>query len=473
MRILMVSAEAYPLASTGGLAGVVGSLPGALERAGHRLAVAMPFYGGMEPPGGVEWLPGSFRTFSGEEFGVARTLLPGTDCPVFLIGRSPLFDREGLYGPRPGRVWPDNSLRFAFFCRSVLPLLERVFAADVVHCHDWHAGLAPAYLRGSDRAVVTTVHNLAFQGRFPYSQYEVTGLPRELYTPEGIELWGSFSFLKAAIVYADMVTTVSPTYAREIQTPGMGHGLDGVLRSRSDRLRGILNGIDYRAWDPASDPALARPYSADSISGRRECAGRLRREMGIADRFDVVAGMVGRLTAQKGVDLLLEAAPRLLDRGVGLAVLGTGDSGLEEALLDLRGRYPQGVGVRIDYDDALARRIFAGSDLFVMPSRFEPCGLGQMMAMRYGAVPVVRATGGLADTVSDVGHDPDGNGFSFGPAGAPALERAVLRAANMRRSRRWPWLVKRCMRVDSSWSGRAGEYVSVYREARMRRRGEL
>ena len=465
MRILMVSAEAYPLASTGGLAGVVGSLPAALAGAGHRVAVAMPFYGGIELPGEPELLPGSFRTSMGEEFGVARTFLPGTDCPVFLVSRGPLFDRDGLYGPRPGEDWPDNSLRFAFFCRSVLPLLERAFPADVVHCHDWHAGLVPAYLRHSSTATVTTIHNLAFQGRFPHSEYHVTGLSPELYTPEGIELWGSFSFLKAGIVWADMVTTVSPTYAEEIQTPGMGHGLDGVLRSRSDSLEGVLNGIDYESWDPSSDPVLEAEYSAESLAERRRCAGWLRREMGIGDGVDVLAGMVGRLTSQKGVDLVLEAAPRLMDEGVGLVVLGTGRRELEEGMRDLEERFPGRVAIRIDYDDILARRIFAGSDLFLMPSRFEPCGLGQMMAMRYGAVPVVRATGGLADTVTDLGDDPRGNGFSFGPASAPALESAVLRAAEVRRSRRWPWLVKRCMRQDSSWSGRSGAYVDIYRRA--------
>ena len=465
----MVSAEVYPFASTGGLAGVVGSLPRALDRAGHQVAVAMPFYGGMDT-GDIEWLPQRFRTATGERFGVARTTLPQSRCPVYLISRDPLFDRKGLYGPRPGEDWPDNALRFAFFCRAARVVLERVFPADVVHCHDWHAGLLPAYLRQSGAATVTTVHNLAFQGRFPPSQYGVTALPWDLYTPDGLEFWDSFSFLKAGIVYSDMVTTVSPTYAREIQTPGMGHGLDGVLRSRADSLEGVLNGIDYNLYDPRRDPAIACSYSAEAMRERAGCAEELRREMGIFEGADVLAGMVSRLTPQKGVDLLLEAAPRLVDAGVGIAVLGTGDRELEEGLTELALRFPRKVSVVIDYDDRLARRIFAGADVFLMPSRFEPCGLGQMMAMRYGAVPVVRATGGLADTVVDVGEDPAGNGFTFETAGAPDLERAVMRAAEARRRRRsWPWLVKRCLATDSSWKGRVGAYMEVYRKAIERR----
>jgi starch synthase len=471
MRVLMVSAEAYPLASTGGLAGVVGALPGALERAGHRAAVVMPFYGGMEPPEGYRWLSGGLATSAGEQFGIAETRLPGSDCPVYLVSRSPLFDRRGLYGPSPDEAWPDNALRFAFLCRAAVTVLREVFETDVVHCHDWHSGLVPAYLRDTQVPTVTTVHNLAFQGRFPRSDYPAAGLPDSLYTPEGVEFWESWSFLKAGIVYSDVVTTVSPTYAAEIQTPGMGHGLDGVLRSRADSLVGILNGIDFRDRDPADDPAIPCSFSAGAVGGRRRCAAALRREMGISADPALLAGVVSRLTGQKGVDLLLDAAGELVSRGVGLAVLGTGEERLEEGLRELGRRFEGMVGVRIDYDDGLARRIFAGSDVFLMPSRFEPCGLGQMMAMRYGSVPVVRSTGGLADTVEDVSGGSRGTGFTFEAATAPALEKAVLRALRERRTRRWPWLVKRCMAADSSWDARVGDYVEVYRRAAEERGG--
>lgn len=465
MRILMVSAEAYPLASTGGLAGVVGALPGALQRSGHEVAVVMPFYGGMEPPDGFSWLSGRFFTAAGEEFGIARTRLPGTDCAVYLVSRSPLFDRRGLYGPTPSEEWPDNALRFAFLCRAAVTVLNEVFEADVVHCHDWHAGLVPAYLRDTAVPTVTTIHNLAFQGRFPRSEYSVAGLPESLYSPEGVELWGNWSFLKTAIFYSDMVTTVSPTYADEIQTPGMGHGLDGMLRARSASLAGILNGIDFGDRDPSCDPRIPCRFETGAIEARKECAKALRGEMGISAKPELLAGVVSRLTAQKGVDLLLDAAAELVSHGVALAVLGTGEESLEEGLQRLRRRFGDMVGVRIDYDDALARRIFAGSDVFLMPSRFEPCGLGQMMAMRYGSVPVVRRTGGLADTVEDVAAGSGGTGFTFEAATAPALERAVLRALELRQTRRWPWLVKRCMAVDNSWDARAAGYVDAYRQA--------
>lgn len=465
MRILFAASEAHPYASTGGLAGVAGSLPGALAENGHSVSLVMPFYGSVRKPDDLEWVDHGLVTSAGETFGLARTVHPELGFTVYLVSREEYFARDGVYGPGPGSSYPDNSARFSFFCRAVAALSQGLpESPDVVHCHDWQTGLVPVYLRNAIRpATVFTIHNLHFQGNFPAEEYGCTRLPWALFNMEGLEFYGSFSYLKAGIVFADRITTVSETYAREIQTPEFGEGLEGVLSRRSDRLSGILNGIDYSVWNPLSDPALARGYSADSISPRHECREELLEITGIT-RAGPVAGMVSRLTGQKGLDLLFPLMGTLADEGMNFVILGTGEKSYQDTLAGLQAGYPGRVSAIFTYDDRMARKIFAGSDLLLMPSRFEPCGLAQMMGMRYGAVPLVRWTGGLRDTVTDVSQG--GCGFVFHRTDPEELLKTLRRAGDLyNRRNRWSWLIKKCMRQDNSWRSRIGPYREVYEKA--------
>ncbi len=472
MRVLVASAEVSPLASTGGLGGVAGSLPGALAGAGVDASVITPFYASTRDRG-HEWLPRPLRTDMGEEFGVAVTELPGSGARAYLVARDELFDRPGIYGPDDSSAYPDNDERFAFLCRAIVAFVRRSRRRwDLVHCNDWQTGLVAAMLRGAPSpAVLTTIHNLGFKGLFPASRYHVTGLPPELLSIDGLEFHGRMSYLKAGLVFSDLLTTVSPTYAREILTPEYGEGMEGVLQGRRDRLVGILNGIDFDRWDPATDPHIASPYDSGCISGKHRCRLDLARTLGLEPRGSMIAGMVSRLTRQKGIDLVVSAAGRLIAGGVSLAVLGTGERRLMEALSELKAACPGRVGLALTYDERMARKVFAGSDALLMPSRFEPCGLAQMMAMRYGTVPVVRRTGGLADTVTDVMQG--GVGFVFDGADPSELAGAVRRASRHHARRRmWPWLAKRCMRVDSSWRRSASRYREAYERALRLRREE-
>ncbi|MBD3278580.1 MAG: glycogen synthase GlgA [Candidatus Aegiribacteria sp.] len=469
MRIMFAASEAYPFISTGGLAGVTGSLPAALQRLGHDVSLVMPLYSEARVPENSTWRDAGFSTYTGEKFGVLESRLPGTSVPVYFVSKNEYFNRPGIYGPDDASAYGDNSERFSFFCRAVTALADvPEMAPDVLHCHDWQTGLVPAYIRQSIRpACVFTIHNLRYQGCFPEDEYTVTLLPRSLYTMYGLEFYGEFSFLKAGIVFCDRITTVSPTYAREIQTPEYGEGMDGILRANSYRLSGILNGIDYSVWDPAADDAIPFNYNAAGIPPRRR-GRRLFLEERCLDPSRFTVGVVSRLTRQKGLDLLFPVAEDLFERGINLVVLGTGEKVYMDALRKLEQDHPDCVSISLTYDEKLARRMFAGCDVIVMPSRFEPCGLAQMMAMRYGAVPVVRKTGGLADTVSD--FDEGGTGFVFQRNDPAELLKNLCRAANLyNRGNRWPWLVKKCMEQDNSWDSRAGLYAGVYEDALSRR----
>jgi starch synthase len=481
MRIVFLAPEMSPLAKVGGLADVVGSLPGALRALGHEVSVVLPGYPAalgagypVESLGREVAVPLDGEVVRG---GVLRCEAGGV--PVYLLDQPSFFRRQGIYG-EGGSDYRDNAERFGWFC---LAALELVRAADlrpeVLHLHDWQTALAavlvkegpPRARRGPRPGLLFTIHNLAYQGRFDPALLESLGLSESLFHPEGLEFYGLVNLLKGGIVYSDLVSTVSPTYAREIQTAEYGHGLEGVLAGRSAELHGVLNGIAPEIWDPARDEALPASYSAEEPEGKRRCKDHLQRRLGLERRRGrVICGAVGRFDPQKGFDLIAEAAPGLVARGLQLAVLGAGHPWVAEGLRRLAVEHPGSVSVTEGFDEALARRIYAGSDLFLMPSRYEPCGLGQMIALRYGALPVVHRTGGLADSIVDLLEDGEkGNGFVFDCEKPKALLQATLRGAETWRSApRRRKLIRRAMSCDFSWESSARTYETLYREAARR-----
>lgn len=473
MKVLFAASEAAPFAKTGGLADVAGSLPRALAALGHDVRLVMPRYRAADVERyGLRHVATFYVPLSvwKERCSVFQGTL-GPKVTAYFIHKDIYFDRPELYRTAQAD-YPDNAERFSFFSRAVLELCSALrFAPDIIHCNDWQTGLVPLYLKtfyhgaplGTAKTVFT-IHNLGYQGIFRRDDLRLTGLPPELFTPEGVEFWGNVNFLKAGLISADAITTVSETYSREILTPEYGHGLDGVLRKRSADLSGIVNGIDTGDWNPARDPALPRTYSAGRLGGKAACKIALLRRTGLPDTEEPVVGMVTRLTAQKGLDILLDAIPRILQSGCRLIILGSGDEQYHRLLSDSARAHPDRMRLHLSYDDALARLIYAGSDMFLMPSRYEPCGLGQLIALRYGAVPVVRAVGGLADTVME--YRPragTGTGFRFTDYGAKALVAALQRALAAYRNRAaWLQIVRRGMGQDFSWKRSAKEYERLY-----------
>jgi starch synthase len=472
MNVLFCVSEAVPLAKTGGLGDVGGALPAALAQLGCEVRVVLPRYRGVDlsrwrRAGALEVAVGD-RTV---EVVLWDGAMPDTGVPVWLVDQPHLFDREGLYGTG-GADYPDNLARFACLCRAALAWTARQpWRPDLVHCHDWQTALIPPLVAcGQFPPVPTllTVHNLAYQGIFPPEQFSLTGLPPEMFSVRGLEFWGRVNVLKGGLIFATMLSTVSPTYAREIQTPEMGAGLDGVLRERSADLVGILNGVDYRVWDPAHDPHLPARYTPDDLSGKKVCKEHLQREMGLDVRADApLVGLVSRLVEQKGIDLVVAASGDILALGAQMVILGTGDPRFERALVDLARREPRRVGVRIGFDEALAHRIEAGADLFLMPSRYEPSGLNQLYSLRYGTVPVVRRTGGLADSIVDATPQAleagTATGFVFDDYSPQALRDAVARALRaFRDPALWRRLQRAGMSADFSWQAVARRYRQLY-----------
>jgi starch synthase len=474
LDIVHVASECEPFAKTGGLADVVGALPHALARAGHKVTVIIPGYRtalDKAPDAQVSGTPieiptpvGSYRL---EPLAVKRA-----GVEVILLRCDELFDRTGLYGAR-GRDYSDNALRFALFARAAAAIVRLgAHRPHILHAHDWQAGLAVALVatarpRPSRPRTVFTIHNLAYQGVYDGRIFPVTGLPEEAYSVAGVEYYGDVGYLKAGLVYADALTTVSPTYAREIQTAELGRGLDGVLRARAKTLRGIVNGIDAGAWNPATDETLPARYTKDDLAPRREVKKALLAELGLdADLGAPLVGMVARLDPQKGFDLVVDAAPELVALGARLAILGTGDPALEQRIAELARRFPGKVAARLAFDNGLAHRFYAGCDLSLVPSRFEPCGLNQLYSMRYGSVPVVRRTGGLADTVEDADASLErGTGFAFGPATVPGFLEACRRAFAAYGDRpRFEAIQRRGMMRDDSWDLSARDYIRLYEE---------
>lgn len=494
MNIVFVSSEVVPLAKTGGLADVCGALPVELARRGHRVAVVMPAYRDcfrktlpLTDTRHRFHIPIGQRIVSGE---LLETRLPHSDVPVFLVQQPEYYDRPALYG-EGGQDYRDNCERFVFLNRAALETV-RYFEqpVDVIHCHDWQTGLIPAYLnieyrhaRGySQIASVFTIHNLAYQGCFWHWDMLLTGLDWKYFNWRQLEFYGQLSLLKSGLIFSDALTTVSPNYAREIQEAEQGCGLEGVLRERRDILAGIVNGVDYGIWNPATDPHLPRHYDATSwAAGKAACKAALQQELGLPqDPFVPVIGLVGRLADQKGWDLVRQVMEWWLPGEYAQwVVLGTGQPEYHELLAKLAAAHPHQVAARLQFDEGLAHRIEAASDLFVMPSRYEPCGLNQLYSLKYGAVPVVRATGGLADTVVDATAESiaggTATGFRFDSYDAVALERALRKAVQTYRYDRglWEQLVQTGMRQDWSWSRSADEYLQVYEQAVERKRRSL
>jgi starch synthase len=475
VSVLSVASEIYPIIKTGGLADVVGALPSALKAEAIETRTLVPGY-----PAVTGALEGAHQVLDLPNFhgGPAR-LLSGNCAGIdlFVLDATHLFARPGNpYVSPDGVDWPDNAFRFAALGRVAADIGQGsipAFVPDIVHAHDWQAGLTHAYLHYSDRprpGTVMTVHNLAYQGQFPRELLSELGLPPASFNIDGVEYYGSIGFLKAGLRFADRITTVSPTYALEIQRRQEGMGLDGLLRGRSDRLSGILNGIDTSVWNPATDSQLASCFDADGLANRTPNKATLQRRLGLRVAPDAfLLGVISRLSWQKGLDLLLEALPAILDQPIQIALLGSGDPDLQDRYRAAAEANPDQVGVLLGYDEGLAHLIQAGADALVVPSRFEPCGLTQLCALRYGAIPIVSRVGGLADTVVDA-DEPRiaggaATGIKFGPVTTEHLTEAISRAhALFRNSSVWSQLQRNGMAVDVSWRNRASRYADLYRQ---------
>ncbi len=489
MRIAFASSEVVPFSKTGGLADVAAALPKALADAGHEVLIAAPYFPQeyaklpAESAPALEPVSLTLSVAVGQHHVPGRllkTTLPGSSVTVYLIDQPDYFDRPGLYGDNSGD-YRDNCERFVFYCRAVQQLLEELeFHPDVLHANDWQTGLLPALLKveGHEHpalkqtATVFTIHNLAFQGQFWHWDMLLTGLDWQYFNWRQMEFFGNLNLLKTGVMFADLITTVSPTYAREIQTPEFGCGLNGVLSSRRDDLIGILNGVDDGVWNPRTDPRLPQNYNVFTVdSGKAACKAALQQAFGLPLRPEVpLLGLVSRLTGQKGLDLIIGCLPELLKLDVQLVFLGKGEAGYETALKHWKREYSAKLACEIGYDEDKAHLIEAGSDIFLMPSQYEPCGLNQMYSLMYGTVPIVRAVGGLADSVTDASEgnlaNSTANGFTFHEYRSDVLFRQICRALGLFLDRKtWHQLQRTGMERDWSWKRSAREYLSVYQRA--------
>jgi len=479
MKVLHVASEVAPYSKTGGLADVAAGLPSARSDLGIQVKVLSPLYACVRKAapdlGSVKRrLRLSSRQGELEARLYHHRIRPGLS--FHFVERDEFYDRSHLYGTSVGDYF-DNADRFLFLNHAALQACRAVrFRPDIIHCHDWQTGLIPALMKSAQMRdpywrkarTVFTIHNLAYQGIFPPEYMTLSGLPPELFHFEGLEFYGFMNFLKGGIVCSDRITTVSPRYAREILTPEFGHGLDGALLRHKARLSGILNGVDYTDWNPASDPHIERRYTPRDLSGKSVCKRDLLSRFGLSDRPEIpVIGMVTRLAEQKGLDLLVEAAGDIAGIGMRMIILGRGDERYEIAVKSLARRFPGRIAVRLDFDPVLAHKIEAGADLFLMPSRFEPCGLNQMYSLKYGTIPIVHAVGGLDDTIK--AFDPEtgkGNGFKFASYSVPALVGEVRRAAKLfRRRDQWERMIGNAMRADFSWIKPARRFLRLYEHA--------
>lgn len=466
MKILMVASEATPFSKTGGLADVIGALPAALKYQGHDVAVVTPAYRGNQYPGPLREVYRNQHISLGRGYNVDLYETVERDIPFYLVDCPELFDRAGLYG-EGGSDYPDNAIRFAVFSMAALAVARQLFRPQVIHCHDWQSALVPVYIRQFFQGdphllgikLVFTIHNLGYQGLFPASVLPEIGIDPKLFTPDYLEFYGQLNLLKGGIVFSDIITTVSRGYAREIQTPEYGFGLENLLRTRANRLTGIVNGVDYVEWNPETDPYIAQNYSIEDLSGKLACKRALLTEFGLpADAPErPLIGIVSRFADQKGFDLIAQIAGELSGMEMCMCVLGSGEERYETMFRRLAQAFPHIFAVHIGYDNALAHRIEAGADMFLMPSRYEPCGLNQIYSLRYGTIPIVRATGGLDDTI-----DAE-TGFKFSEYAGWALFGGIEAALVAYQDRhQWTEMMKRAMQKDFSWTASAREYARVY-----------
>lgn len=481
LKILLASPEVVPFAKIGGLADVAGSLPKALatvsnDNLGNDVRVVMPHYKQIEGARyrmdfPIQFGPRTETVIIREASIEAQLQGEHRVIPVYLVDNHHYYYRDNIYG------YPDDAERFTFFCRALLEMLPRLnWQPDLIHCNDWPCGAIPFLLKTayagepfySRIASVYTIHNLQYQGNFPEYALGLLGVGDDYFTPDLLEFYGMVSYMKMGIQYADVINTVSRTYAGEIQRPEFGERMDGLLRQRAHDLYGIVNGINYHEFNPRTDHRIHRTYDIENINNKKENKYALQKELRLPVREVPLMGIITRLVDQKGLDLIAEISNELMMIDIQVVILGSGDRYYEEMLRSLREKYPQKMSVYIGFNSILAQRIYAGSDMFLMPSRFEPCGLGQLIAMRYGTVPVVRATGGLADTVHD--YNPatgSGNGFVFSEYNGRALYHAIARALKLYREdqEQWRRLQRNCMELDFSWAKSGVEYLQLYQEA--------
>lgn len=479
MNILFATSEAHPLIKTGGLADVSGSLPRAIKNAKQEIRLILPAYptavenaGAPKPVASLD-IPGISTRVT-----LLQGRLPGTRVSLYLVDAPTLFNRPGgPYSQKDGTDWPDNAQRFNVFCRTVTEIaMNRAGLAwqpDIVHCNDWQTGLIPAWLAlETDRpATIFTIHNLAYQGLFSQAQFQALNLPPDWWSMHTLEFHNHFSFIKGGLVYADRLTTVSPSYAAEICTPEYGCGLDGLLTYRRQQLSGILNGVDYTVWNPGTDSQIKQRYTYRTLDRKQENKQALQKAFNLPAAADkALLGHVGRLVEQKGIDLLIDILPALVQRPVQLVILGTGQKEFETALEQLALQFPDQLQVHLGYDERLSHLLEAGADIFLMPSRFEPCGLNQLYSLRYGTPPVVRGTGGLADSVTHTSEstlqEKTATGFVFTAATADALLKSIDRALYYyAQPRLWKQIIKTGMQQDFSWQRSAEAYLAVYHQA--------
>ena len=482
MKILFVSAEMSPFAKTGGLADVAGSLPKALAEMGHDVRAVMPRYGMIK--GDFDYVTDfAVRIDQSIETCVIRkTEIPymyknkKKNLKIYFTDSYRFFDREGIYGHF------DDAERFVFFCKAVLEMLPRInFKPDIIHCNDWHTGPICLLLKEKYRfndfyknmATLFTIHNLEYQGHFSSHVINLLNCDFDIFTSEKAEFYGMFNFMKTGLVYADIINTVSKVYAEEIKTPQYGERLEGLLQKRSEDLFGIVNGIDYDEFNPLTDSDIAKNYSIDNIADKKANKTALQKEMGLPCRDVPLISLISRLSGQKGLNLIIDRIDDMLSKDIQFVLLGTGDEYYHDQFRMIASRYPERIAVHLGFNPQLAQLIYAGSDMFLMPSRFEPCGLGQLISLRYGTIPIVRATGGLAETTIDYDSDNEnGNGFSFAGFSSDEMLDAIDRAISVYNNRpdEWRTLIRRAMELDYSWDSSAKQYENLYKHTMKKRK---